>query len=271
MQFDPTNHLESDTSRGWNANDDRNARQGRINSPHVKVCNLAAELEVQHGLAAWPARRRQELLRALDAGELAELEFEAIVYRHGKNANHVRFRGEEMDAFAASFIGAPFLRNHDTGDIGSRDGTVMASSMQGVGEGYAMRQTIRLTTPRGLRDFLMGIIDRFSISWYWEAIECSVCGENWLACPHQPGYIYANGGRQATCELIFIHPRGKETSAVNAPAVPDTYVLYELLSLKENETMSIAHHDSHLEPNLASNSGAQPVGDPAGPAGRSSP
>ena len=194
-------------------------------------------------LAAWPAERRRALLRKLEAGELAELTFDAVVYRQGKNANHVRFREQDMEAFAASFVGAPFLRNHDTADIGSRDGTVIASSMQGGGEGAAMRQTIRLTTPRGMRDFLTGIIDRFSIGWYWEAIECSVCGEDWLACPHQAGRTYRIGGRQATCELIFIHPRGKETSAVNTPAVPDTYVLRELAKLKENRPMNNRHSE----------------------------
>ncbi len=102
-------------------------------------------------LAAWPAERRRALLRKLEAGELAELTFDAVVYRQGKNANHVRFREQDMEAFAASFVGAPFLRNHDTADIGSRDGTVIASSMQGGGEGAAMRQTIRLTTPRYAR------------------------------------------------------------------------------------------------------------------------
>ena len=165
-----------------------------------------------------------------------------MVYRQGKNANHVRFREQDMEAFAASFVGAPFLRNHDTADIGSRDGTVIASSMQGGGEGAAMRQTIRLTTPRGMRDFLTGIIDRFSIGWYWEAIECSVCGEDWLACPHQAGRTYRIGGRQATCELIFIHPRGKRHRRQYA-SVPDTYVLRELVKLKENRPMNNRHSE----------------------------
>ena len=43
-----------------------------------------------------------------------ELEFEAVVFRAVyPNWNYVRFRAEEMDAFAASFVGVPFLRNHD--------------------------------------------------------------------------------------------------------------------------------------------------------------
>ena len=47
------------------------------------------------------------------------------------NWNYVRFRDEEMDAFAASFVGAPFLRNHDMQDIGARDGIVTAAWMDG--------------------------------------------------------------------------------------------------------------------------------------------
>ena len=210
-------------------------------------------------LAVWPAEQRKTLLRRLEAGELAELMFEAVVYRVGKNANHVRFRSQDMEDFAASFVGAPFLRNHDTEDIGSRDGTVIASRMQGVGEGSAMQQTIKLTTPRGMRDFLTGIIDRFSIGWYWEAIECSVCRQDWPACPHEPGRIYQIGGRQEICELIFIHPRGKETSAVNAPAVPDTYILRELARLKETQPMSLLRGEPIVDAILLPDGTAKPV------------
>lgn len=214
-----------------------------------------------HGgaLAVWPAEQRKTLLRRLEAGELAELTFEAVVYRAGRNANYVRFRSEDMEDFAASFVGAPFLRNHDTEDIGSRDGTVIASYMQGAGEGSALRQTIKLTTPRGMRDFLTGIIDRFSIGWYWEAIECSVCGRDWPACPHEPGHIYQNGGRQEICELIFIRPRGKETSAVNTPAVPDTYVLRELARMKEARPMSSLRSEPIAEAILLPDGSARPV------------
>ena len=55
--------------------------------------------------------------------------------------------------------------------------------------GYDFRQTITLTTPRGIEDFLNGIIYRFSIGWYWQAVRCSVTGEDWFASPYRPGQV----------------------------------------------------------------------------------
>lgn len=180
------------------------------------------------GFLATPAHKlnRKQLRRALAEGALDELEFDAVVWRNVPNANHVRFRAEELPRLAASFEGAPFLRNHDHADIGSRDGMVLTSRINQQGE---MLQRIKLTTQRGIADFLDGIIDRFSIAWYWGWIECSVCGQDWLVCEHVPGRTYQG----VTTELIFVHPHGKETSAVNTPAVPDTHVLAQLCQLKE--------------------------------------
>src|SRR5690606_25953478 len=106
--------------------------------------------------------RRAQLKQQLKDGTLTELEFEASVFRLGPNRNHVRFRDEDIPAFAASFAGVPFLRNHDVHDIAARDGTVVDSRLVGS----EFHQTIRLTTERGIRDFLDQIIDRFSIAWY---------------------------------------------------------------------------------------------------------
>ena len=162
----------------------------------------------------------------------------------GRNANHIRFRKCDMYACAESFVGSPFRRNHDTADIGARDGTVIRSWMQpDPVKGDAMRQTIRLTTQRGMRDFLEGIIDRFSIGWYWQRVECSICGQDWLECEHRPGRIYRMDDHDVVCELVFIEPWGKETSAVNAPAVRDTTILAasflnDLLNQKEGKTVN---------------------------------
>ena len=195
---------------------------------------MGAQLFVQ-GSALTPARRA-ELKAKLKAGALDELIFSAVTFRDGPNANHTRFRAGELAGFAESFTGVPFLRNHATGDIGARDGTVVESRLIG----NEFRQTVRLTTERGMRDFLEGVIDRFSIGWYFEAMECSVCGDDWLVCSHWPGQRYAtvpNGGADngQLCEVIFVGARGKETSAVNAPAVQGTRVIEQLCSLKENQ------------------------------------
>lgn len=173
-----------------------------------------------------------------------------MVYRTGPNTNHVRFRPEELPGFAASFAGLPFLRNHDVSDIGARDGIVLESQL--VGDEF--HQRIRLTTRRGMRDFLEGVIDRFSIGWHYAGVACSICGQDWFSCGHWPGRRYpvetheaisphlphrspaergALEGTTAVCELVFLEPTGKETSAVNAPAVPGTHIIEELCQLKE--------------------------------------
>jgi hypothetical protein len=166
------------------------------------------------------------------------LEFDAVVFRTGPNRNHVRFRAADLPSFAASFAGLPFLRNHAVEDVGARDGTVIASAL--VGNGF--HQRIRLTTVRGVQDFQAGILDRFSIGWFYAGVECSICGRDWFGCGHWPGRRYAGPGERGeggvageVCELLFIEPTGKETSAVNAPAVPGTHVVEELCTLKETQ------------------------------------
>ena len=187
---------------------------------------LVAQLAV-NGVALTGATR-SELKAKLRAGQLDELTFEAVTFRDGANTNHTRFKATELASFASSFVGAPFLRNHDVSDIGSRDGTVVASRLVGS----EFHQQIRLTTERGMRDFLDGLIDRFSIGWYFESVECSVCHEDWMGCNHWPGQKYEG----QACELIFVGARGKETSAVNAPAVQGTRVIEQLCVLKAKES-----------------------------------
>lgn len=198
---------------------------------------IAARLQVQ-GAVLTPARRT-ELKAKLRAGALEELCFSAVTFRDGPNANHARFREEELADFAHSFAGVPFLRNHATHDIGARDGTVVASRLvRNPGYGgmtnFEFHQTVRLTTARGIRDFLEEVIDRFSIGWYFAGVECGICGEDWFRCEHWPGQRYStpNQGGERVCEVIFVGPRGKETSAVNAPAVPGTRVIEQLAMLK---------------------------------------
>ncbi|MCC6455888.1 MAG: hypothetical protein IT328_13130 [Caldilineaceae bacterium] len=189
-----------------------------------------AQLFVQGSLLT--PSRRAELKAKLKTGELEELVFRAVVFRDGPNSNHTRFRASDLAAFAGSFVEMPFLRNHNVNDVGARDGIILASSLVGA----EFQQTIRLTTERGMRDFLEGVIDRFSIGWYFEGVECSVCGHDWMECNHWPGQKYPTPGQggEQMCELIFVGPRGKETSAVNAPAVQGTRIIEQLCILKES-------------------------------------
>lgn len=172
------------------------------------------------------------LRQKLDAGNLDEIEFSILAFRaQYPNRNFCRFRDEDLAGFADSFKGQPFLRDHDLQHIDSRDGTIVDSKLDGDG----FIQTVKLTTERGMRSYIEGQMDRFSIGWYYDGITCSICSENWFQCRHWPGVEYHDGKGDSLghCELIFESPRGKETSAVNAPAVEGTQALAELCSCKE--------------------------------------
>ncbi len=178
--------------------------------------------------------RRGALLDELDVGTLKSLEVQIVPFlAEFPNRNFYRFREEDLPGFAASFEGQPFLRNHATGDIANRDGTILVSVLDGVN----VRQTVRLTTQRGIRSFLEGQIDRFSIGWFYTGVTCSVCGQDWFerSCNHWPGREYQDGKGTSlgVCELIFEGPTGKETSAVNVPAVPGTHIVSVLCEQKE--------------------------------------
>lgn len=173
---------------------------------------------------------RAELLPKIESGEVEHLDFRARVYGAGRNRNPYEFRAEDLPAFASSFEGQPYLRNHDTSDIDARDGTILASRL----EGGAFVQEIRLTTRRGMTDYLEGKMDRFSIGWFYDDCLCSICQSSWFSpdCMHWPGRKYQTAAGEKECKLIFINPAGKETSAVNVPAVEGTGIDAALMEFK---------------------------------------
>src|ERR1700690_1581117 len=114
---------------------------------------------------------RAETLAAIESGELDHIDFSAQVFNTRPNRNHLAFKNEDLAGFAASFAGQPFLRNHDTFDIGARDGTIVGT--QYIAPNF--EQIIRLTTRRGMTDFVEGRMDRFSIGWYYDDVMCSIC------------------------------------------------------------------------------------------------
>ena len=154
---------------------------------------------------------RAELLPKIESGEIEYLDFRAKVFSQGPNSNFVAFLDADMPEFAASFEGQPYLRDHEQHEIDARDGTILASVMQGPD----MIQDIRLTTRTGMTDYVEGRMDRFSIGWASDDIICSICNSSWLSstCIHWPGRKYMTVNGEVTCILIFPKPRGLETSA----------------------------------------------------------
>ena len=204
---------------------------------------VASALWVLDGETRLPAdaERRHALRAKLAAGELDELVFEACVFRAVyPNRNYLRFRDEDLEAFAASFVGQPFLRDHNAYELDARGGTVRASWLERARD---LMQRIALTVPRDIEAFLNQTIDRFSIGWYWTPPLCSVCGNEWLSrdVHHWPGRKYGWSAAMVASVRCCANwcswqPAGKETSAVNAPAVGGTGVrgvLAELMAAKE--------------------------------------
>jgi hypothetical protein len=166
---------------------------------------------------------RSELLPKIESGEIDHLDFQANVFSpSAKNLNPYRFNDEDMPAFAASFESQPYLRDHDTYSIDSRDGTILSS----VYKDNWIQVVVSLTTRRGMTDYLEGKMDRFSIGWYYKDAICSICGNSFFSrdCSHWPGVVYIVGKEARTCILTFVEPRGKEVSAVNVPAVQGTRI-----------------------------------------------
>jgi len=189
--------------------------------------------------------RRHELRAALKAGTLDELRIQADVFcATYPNANFVRFPDEDLTSFAESFVGQPFLRDHNDYEIEARGGITLASRM----EGALMVQEILLTVPRDIEALVNGQIDRFSIAWQPTHPTCTVCGQAWLStrCEHWPGKTYDG----QLCELLFKNPRGKETSAVNTPAVAGTGIrsLLSQISVLKSQLLEATMPDKTLTP-----------------------
>ncbi len=174
---------------------------------------------------------RAEILPKIETGEIDHLDFRAQVFSQAsQNRNPYRFKDEDMKKFAASFEGQPYLRDHNTYSIDSRDGTLVSSELQ---DGWIVAD-VRLTTRRGMIDYIEGKMDRFSIGWFYDDAHCSICDASFFSrdCNHWPGLKYKVGNEQKLCVLTFINPKGKELSAVNVPAVAGTGITGALMEAK---------------------------------------
>lgn len=174
---------------------------------------------------------RADLLPKIESGEVDHLDFRARVFSpYARNLNPYRFNDGDLPAFARSFEGQPYLRDHNTYSIDARDGTLTAADY----DGEWINADVRLTTRRGMIDYLEGKMDRFSIGWHFDDAICSICNTSFFSrdCSHWPGGRYKVGNEVQTCILTFVNPRGKELSAVNTPAVSGTGITGALAEYK---------------------------------------
>jgi hypothetical protein len=223
----------------------------------------AAEIEVGHtyGLRSGAGERLSPTqVSALLAdvrgnpGTTAKIQIDAVTYlqEDGKpNRNFVRFRDGAMRSVAKSFIGAPFLRDHNQRDLLSRGGTVIDSQLTETDAGVrGFHQTIELVKPWAVEAALDGTMDRFSIGWRADGpVTCSICGEayadSWFgpmaSCDHELGKEYeTRGGVMKIAQAEFSGAIGVECSGVSVPAVADTGIEGIRIALAAGDRTTLA-------------------------------
>lgn len=169
----------------------------------------------------------EQILAEYKAGKRREVRFTATVWNNGKNRNHVQLEDSELEAFAASFVGQPFLADHSR-TLSDRGGTIVASELVDLGDGKkTIRQTVAARKPWAIEGVLDGTVDRFSIGWNAEEYVCTVCQEDYFGDDHRHS-VWDLGRKDKktgkVVEVLMKGLEGVETSAVTHPAVPGTGV-----------------------------------------------
>jgi hypothetical protein len=172
---------------------------------------------------------RAETLRKIESGELEFIEFDAAVFQHDKpNKNGFLFEAD-WKKFAESFEGQPFVKDHKE-SLDALFGSILHSWL----DGPRFKHTVRLTTREAMTAYAEGKIQRFSISWFYDMVKCSICRNDFFSpdCIHWPGRKYEVDGHQTVMQLIFVNPTGRHTAAVVVPASEGTEVLAALSAYK---------------------------------------
>lgn len=174
---------------------------------------------------------RADVLGRFHEGKVKTLRFDADVWTDGKNKNHFRFPEAELQNFAASFKGEPFLMDHSH-ELGKRGGTIIDSVLTEKNGRKVIRQTIEAVKPWAIEGVLDGTIDRFSVGWDFDQTLCTACNSSILTCAHlgQLGKRDRSTGKPV--EVLWTGIKGIETSAVtNAAAEGTGQVLAQLSAL----------------------------------------
>lgn len=185
----------------------------------------------EHRVNAEDAKARAQMIAAIRAGQHAELDVQATTFRQKDgmpNRRFLRHKPESLESLAASYVGMPFLVDHDTHAQASRVGTITASKLhEHGGTGWSsFKMSLHAVKPDAVISILDGTIDRFSIGWSRNgAVLCSVHGVDVTgreSCGCWPGDTVMLDGKPHVVEFEFQSAKGTEVSAVNVPAVEGT-------------------------------------------------
>ena len=206
-------------------------------TPRTLAAPAGGVLFVADGATKLERGDRDRLVAELRAGRgPARLHVEAVVFRQDAAPNRafVRFKPAILRSLAKSFVGLPFLRDHEQRDLAAVGGSILVSEFHGA-EGHGeIRQTLELVKPWAIEAALDGTMSRFSIA--WNNISPAVCSEcdaplfrtpfgPMPGCTHMPGdELEVRGGGKRFVETMIAAAEGVETSAVTVPAVRETSV-----------------------------------------------
>jgi len=174
--------------------------------------------------------KRREVIKAVRAGEHAELHVRARTFRQkdgAPNKNYLRIATDKLPAVAASFIGKPMLRDHEQHNSTARIGTIVESKAVAAPDDWTeFHQVLHVVEPQAVIGVLTGLVDRFSIGWHrLGAVQCTAHKSDVTrrgSCGCWPGDRVEVDGKEHVVEFEFQNAEGVEVSTVNAPAVQGT-------------------------------------------------
>lgn len=184
---------------------------------------------------------REQMLADVVAGLDRRLQLDILAFQQladAPNRNYVRFTPAAIRAMAGTFVGKPFLKDHEQCELEARGGVILSSTYDGAAGEGEIRQTVELSAPWAVEGMLRGLIDRFSIAWRPNTPMqpyCSVCEAPLfsLDCCHFPGDIVTTKSGDKVVEALYDDVTGTEVSAVNVPAVDVTAVEGVRMALAE--------------------------------------
>jgi hypothetical protein len=230
-----------------------------IESGQIDLCSLMVspdllELRESNSQKKLGAPQRRAMLEDVRAGKVVELDISIVAFQQPKdkprplpekqrklaNANFVTFRELDMPRLARSFVGRPFLADHNRRELSAKGGKIVASELVEEKGRLEIRQDLRLVKPWAVEAALDGTLDSFSIGWdaakhgimaLRDSIFCTVDNKPMFsaACPHFPGDVAKVANEKSTSESVLVeaefrNPRGAEVSGVTFPAVTGTHV-----------------------------------------------
>lgn len=175
---------------------------------------------------------RRELITSVRGGQHLDLTVRARTFRQKKgqpNRRHLRFSADALAAMAPTFVGTPFLVDHNTYEQSARKGTILASELATDSRGVsALEMTFSVVKPDAVISILDGTLDQFSIGWFPTGpVICSVHRtdvRSSKSCSCWPGDLVEVDGKAQIVEYEFQSAEGKELSGVNVPAVKGTRI-----------------------------------------------